>query len=113
MTSSAKRENRPFPAIRDLVEAKHPFVELYNIKGNGISMGETFNNRCDFHESHHHFELQITDILGTILHRSQNRKECLDAAAILNKHEKMHKKIHMVLNDETEYVKSRIEFTAG
>lgn len=95
-------ETHPIPMARELVESGHPFVRNYLLPRGKINLGEVFNGRCDFYDSHHHFELQIADILGTILHRAQNKNSCLDSAELIDRTLGLRGQVktHLILNPD-------------
>ena len=68
-------------------------------KGN-LNFGEILRDKCNFCHSHEHFEIQIADIVGTIIHRFQNRERCKDAYDKLVERftKKKHDITHLILN---------------
>lgn len=72
-------QQHPIPMTIDMLQSQHPFAQRYLLNNGTINVTEIFKNRCDFFGSHDHFELQIADILGTILHRNENKNEAAEA----------------------------------
>jgi hypothetical protein len=70
-----KTEQEPIPMLKELVDSHHPFSK-YIFENNMINLSDVLGKRCNFYNSHEHFELQIADILGTIIHRYNNYKRC-------------------------------------
>lgn len=59
---------------------KYPEIEHYKIEGKKSNFKKVFRDRTLFLASEDHFEIRMADIIGTILHRFQNRNKCENIA---------------------------------
>jgi len=58
-----KRENHPINEISESIEGM-------------IAIKKIFRQNSNFYDSQDHWEIRLADIVGTILHRYQNRGVC-------------------------------------
>jgi len=91
---------KPIPVLDTWRKTGHPFLEKYSMPDGKMNFKEILKENCNFFHSHEHFEIQMADIAGNIVHRFQNYGRCKDAYDKLV--EKLIKKqidiTHLILN---------------
>ena len=89
-------QKHPLPLLDEWKETGHPFLEKYLNKDGKISLKSILKDNCHFLHSHEHFEIQLADITGNIIHRYQNKGRSHEAYHILV--EKFSKKSHKIFH---------------
>ncbi|MEN9549628.1 MAG: hypothetical protein RIR12_2219 [Bacteroidota bacterium] len=75
-----KTKQNPLPALDTWKEKGHPFLTKHKNEKDGIlNFNDFFKNKCNFVESHKHFEVQIADIIAIIINRTHNRQKAIKA----------------------------------
>jgi hypothetical protein len=74
----SKRKKLPLIDIAD--KEKFPSIEDYKIDQGKSNLRKVFRDRTHFLASDEHFEIRMADIVGTILHRFQNKGNCKEIA---------------------------------
>lgn len=59
---------------------EYPEMEHYKLDGKKSNFKKVFRDRTSFLPSEDHFEIRMADIIGTILHRYQNKNRCEEIA---------------------------------
>ncbi|SFE38093.1 DUF3800 domain-containing protein [Sunxiuqinia elliptica] len=70
---------KPIPVLDTWKDTGHPFLEKYKTPDGKLNFKDILKENCHFFHSHEHFEIQMADIAGNIVHRYQNRGRCKDA----------------------------------
>lgn len=74
------------PIIGFVSLEEYPAIDTYGIGGNKSNLKKIFRDRTNFLASEDHFEIRMADIVGTILHRYQNKKKCSEIAESILTH---------------------------
>jgi hypothetical protein len=81
----ANTKKDPVPIV-DTWKNGHPFLTKYQDVSPGfLNFTQLFTQKCNFLNSHEHFELQIADITGLIINRFHNRNKAIEAYKALYK----------------------------
>jgi len=89
------------PLIDVADKEKYPAITYYKFGGDKSNLKEVFRDRTHFLASDEHFEIRMADIVGTILHRYNNRGRCKDIAKKILSHlgGKTENYIELIMND--------------
>ncbi len=68
-------KEHPIPILDTWIETGHPFMDKYIVKGR-MNAKEILQDNLHFLESHENFEIQIADILCTIVNKYHNQGKC-------------------------------------
>ncbi len=95
----SKRKMVPLIDIAD--KEKFPAIEHYKFDQGKSNLKKVFRDRTHFLPSDEHFEIRMADIVGTILHRYQNKGRCEKIAKKVLSHlgGKKENYIEFILND--------------
>jgi hypothetical protein len=69
-------EKYPIPTLDDWEKTGHPFLTAYATPDGSVNFSGIMSDNTQFYHSHDHFEIQMADIAGTIIHRFQNKGTC-------------------------------------
>jgi hypothetical protein len=69
-------EKNPIPTLDQWEKTGHPFLTKYLTSDGKIDFNSILRDNTHFYHSHEHFEIQMADITGTIIHRFQNKGTC-------------------------------------
>ena len=91
----------PLPIMAAWRDEDHPFLKLYEAEGGKTNMKNIFRNNTQFLDSKDSWEIRMADLVGTILHRYQNRGKCNEIGEKMMKHlgKKQKNYTHIILND--------------
>ena len=94
-----KRNKLPLINLIDI--EKYPAIEHYKFNKGKSNLKKVFRDRTFFLASEEHFEIRMADIIGTILHKYQNRGKFRDIAEKILAHlgGKRENYIEFILND--------------
>lgn len=70
---------KPILVLDTWKDSGHPFLEKYKTPDGKLNFKDILKENCQFFHSHEHFEIQMADIAGNMVHRYQNRGRCKDA----------------------------------
>lgn len=92
---------KPLPLIDIADKEKYPEIEHYKFDKGKSNLKKVFRDRTHFLTSEEHFEIRMADIVGTILHRFQNKGRCKEIAEKILSHlgGKRENYIELILND--------------
>lgn len=93
------KQNR-IPVLNFWKDGQAPVEKEYKLEGNKSQLKKVFRDRTHFLDSEDHFEIRIADIVGTIIHRYQNRGKCENIYKEIQNHigGKRNNYLHLVLN---------------
>lgn len=78
-------QSNKIPIIDIIEKEKNPAFKEYNFSEGESNLKKVFRDRTKFLHSEEHFEIRMADIVGTILHRAENKKRCVDIAKKIKK----------------------------
>ncbi|MBA2423074.1 MAG: hypothetical protein H0V61_07600 [Chitinophagales bacterium] len=67
---------QPVPVLDVWKRENHPINEISESIEGMIAIKKIFRQNSNFYDSQDHWEIRLADIVGTILHRYQNRGVC-------------------------------------
>jgi Protein of unknown function (DUF3800) len=105
-------QKHPLPIAREMIEAAHPFVTKYQVKGDRINLAELLGDKMNFLSSSENWPLQIADIYSTIIQRVENKETCQDSMKLVEDRFKKLRRTHFKMNTDPE-TETRIEVERG
>lgn len=89
------------PLIDVADKEKHPSIEHFSYEKGEVNLKKVFRDQTHFLESDVNFEIRMADIVGTILHRYQNKGDCKKIAEKILSHlgGKKRNYTDLILND--------------
>lgn len=92
----------PVPLINLWSPENHPVHKVFPYDDAGkINMTSVFRERTHFLDSKEHWEIRLADLVGTILHRYQNKGRCevIAKKLLVNLSKKQNNYLHIALNE--------------
>lgn len=95
-------KKEPIPSIEFLFkEEENPLRKLFGREFGVADMTSVFKKNTQFYDSKHNWEIRMADLVGTILHRYQNRGKLKETGELLIQYigGKKNNYAHLILND--------------
>lgn len=92
------------PLVDFGLKEENPVKKEYGFDDRHSNLKKVVRDRTNFLNSEEHFEIRIADILGTIIHRYQNKGQCGEIYGEIEKHLSSKKRnfSHLILNEDVE-----------